>query len=136
MAQGPDRIPRIHHLRQRRRGDGRIRPNPAGDQAGRIPKGGTTLPGGCEFLPKVHQGLQQNHPAPDELVGFFWHKVQKGIYVDRHERPDVRYRQEVFLPAFDDIRPFLVTWDEEGRVIMPQIFLLVKSLWSLLLKYQ
>ena len=38
-----------------------------------------------------------------------------------HERPDVvRYQQEVFLPAFNEIRPFLVTWNEEGQMLMPQ----------------
>ena len=54
-------------------------------------------------------------------LSFSWRKVQKGVYVDRHERPDVvRYRQEVFLPAFNEIRPFLVTWNEEGQMLMPQ----------------
>jgi len=48
-----------------------------------------------------------------ERLGFSWRKVQKGIYV-------VCYRQEVFLPAFEEIRPYLVTWDEEGQMIMPQ----------------
>ncbi len=56
-----------------------------------------------------------------EKLGFSWRKVQKGVYVDGPERSDVvRYRQEVFLPAFEGIRPFLVTWDEEGQMIMPQ----------------
>jgi hypothetical protein len=56
-----------------------------------------------------------------EKLGLSWQKVQKGIYVDGHERSDVtQYRQEVFLPAFERIRPFLVTWDEEGQMIMPQ----------------
>ena len=41
--------------------------------------------------------------------------------MDGHERSDVvGYRQEVFLPAFNEIRPFLVTWNEEGQMIMPQ----------------
>jgi hypothetical protein len=41
--------------------------------------------------------------------------------VDGHERADVvQYRQEVFLPAFEEIRPFLVTWDDEGQIVMPQ----------------
>ena len=45
-------------------------------------------------------------------LGFCWQKVQKRVYVDGNERSDVvRYRQEVFLPAFNEIRPFLVTWD-------------------------
>ena len=56
-----------------------------------------------------------------EKLGFSWRKIQKGVYVDGHERSDVvRYRQEVFLPAFNEIRPYLVTWDEEGQMIMPQ----------------
>lgn len=41
--------------------------------------------------------------------------------MDGHERADVvQYRQEVFLPAFEEIRPFLVTWGEEGRIVMSQ----------------
>ena len=32
----------------------------------------------------------------------------------------VRYQQEVFLLAFNEIRPFLVIWDEEGQMVMPQ----------------
>jgi hypothetical protein len=56
-----------------------------------------------------------------EKLGFSWRKIQKGVYVDGHERSDVvRYRQEVFLPAFNEIRPYLVTWDKEGQMIMPQ----------------
>jgi hypothetical protein len=56
-----------------------------------------------------------------EKLGFSWRRVQKGIYVDGHERADVvQYRQEVFLPAFEEIRAFLVTWDEEGQIVMPQ----------------
>lgn len=54
-------------------------------------------------------------------LGFSWRKVQKGVYMDGHERSDVvQYRQEVFLPAFQEIRTFLVTWNEEGQMIMPQ----------------
>ena len=41
--------------------------------------------------------------------------------MDGHDRSNVvRYRQEVFSPAFNEIRPFLVTWGEEGHMIMPQ----------------
>ena len=41
--------------------------------------------------------------------------------MDGHDRSDVvRYRQEVFSPAFNKIRPFPATWDEEGHMIMPQ----------------
>ena len=54
-------------------------------------------------------------------LGFSWSKVRKGVYIDGHERPGVvKYRQEVFLPAFNKIRPFLVTWDEKGKMFMPQ----------------
>ena len=49
--------------------------------------------------------------------GFSW---RKEVYVDGHERPDVRYRKEVFLPSSTEIRPLLVTWDEEGQMTMPQ----------------
>jgi hypothetical protein len=43
-----------------------------------------------------------------EKLSLSWQKVQKGIYVDGHERSDVtQYRQEVFLLAFERIRPFL-----------------------------
>ena len=41
-------------------------------------------------------------------------------HVDGHERPAVKYRRGVFLPAFGEIRPFLVTWGEEGYMNMSQ----------------
>lgn len=41
--------------------------------------------------------------------------------MDGYERPDVvQYRQEVFLPVFQEIQPVLVTWDEEVQIVMPQ----------------
>ena len=41
--------------------------------------------------------------------------------MDGHERLDVvRYRQEMFLPAYNEIRPFFMIWDEEGQMIIPQ----------------
>ena len=41
--------------------------------------------------------------------------------MDGHKHPGVvRYRQEMILPAFNEIRPFLVTLDEEGQMAMPQ----------------
>ena len=54
-------------------------------------------------------------------LGFCWQKVQEGVYVDGHKRSDVvRYRQEVVLLALNEIRSFLVKWDEEGHMIMSQ----------------
>ena len=50
-----------------------------------------------------------------EKLGFSWRKVQKGVYV---ECPDVRYRQEVFLPAFNEIRPLLLM---TNRPLMPMM---------------
>ena len=42
------------------------------------------------------------------------------VYVDGHERSDVvRYQRDVFLPEFSEIRLFLVTWNEEGQMVMP-----------------
>jgi hypothetical protein len=58
------------------------------------------------------------------MVGESWFLLAKGsegIYVDGHEHSDVVcYRQEVFLPAFQEIQLYLVTQDEEGQMIMPQ----------------
>ena len=41
------------------------------------------------------------------------------MYIDGYEYSDVvGYWQDVFLPVFNKIRPFLVIWDEEGNMIM------------------
>ena len=54
-------------------------------------------------------------------LGFPCSKVWKEVYIDGHAHPDVvKFWQEVFLPAFHKIRPFLVIWDEEEKMIMPQ----------------
>ena len=54
-------------------------------------------------------------------MGFAWDQVKKGVYIDGHERKDVvEYRNNVFLPAFERIRPFLVTWDDKGNLHMPE----------------
>ncbi|RPB20084.1 hypothetical protein L211DRAFT_870918 [Terfezia boudieri ATCC MYA-4762] len=53
-------------------------------------------------------------------LGFQWKDVQKGVYVDGHERDDViAYRQNIFLPQMDEIYSSgsLRQWDEDGKVI-------------------
>ena len=53
-------------------------------------------------------------------LGFFWRKVQKGVYVDEYGLLDVRYWQEVFVPVFNEIRPVFVSWDEKEKMTVPQ----------------
>jgi hypothetical protein len=51
-----------------------------------------------------------------ERNGFRWTKDPKGQFVDGHERDDVvRYRQEIFLPAFADIEARTRKWTQEGQ---------------------
>jgi hypothetical protein len=55
--------------------------------------------------------------------GFEYMEVKKGLFYDGHERPDVvAYRQNVFIPAFDRLRPLLVEYDVKNldvQVVKP-----------------
>lgn len=54
-------------------------------------------------------------------LGLKWTTVRKGVYIDGHERDDVvHYREKTFLPEFQEIRSYMVTWDDQGQMHMPQ----------------
>ena len=51
-------------------------------------------------------------------MGYSWRDVKKGVYIDGHEREDVvKYRQEVFLPALQQVPTRLAKWDDNGNVV-------------------
>ena len=51
-------------------------------------------------------------------MGYTWRQAQKGVYIDGHEREDVvKYRQDVFLPALQEVRARLAKWDSDGNVV-------------------
>ncbi|KAF8593252.1 hypothetical protein BDV93DRAFT_460945 [Ceratobasidium sp. AG-I] len=56
-------------------------------------------------------------------MGYRWKAEPKGQYFDGHERPDVvDYRQNVFIPTWRSLEPFMVTWDDTtGALIQPQL---------------
>jgi hypothetical protein len=46
--------------------------------------------------------------------------VTKGVFIDGHEREDVvKYRQREFIPAIDQLRDYLVTWNSDGEMNLP-----------------
>jgi len=46
--------------------------------------------------------------------------VKKGVFVNGHERNNVvKWRQEVFIPEFEQLYPLLVCWTEDGYMLMP-----------------
>ncbi|GAA5917195.1 hypothetical protein JCM5296_006964, partial [Sporobolomyces johnsonii] len=52
-------------------------------------------------------------------LGYRRHKIQKGLYVDGHERADVlEYRNDVFLPQMAQFEKFMRTYD--GEELIPQ----------------
>ncbi|KAF8424326.1 hypothetical protein EV426DRAFT_716937 [Tirmania nivea] len=56
-------------------------------------------------------------------LGFEFKNVRKGVYIDGHEREDVvRYRQEVFLPAIEQLfHSGLREWVEDSSIILKEI---------------
>ncbi|KAJ2970674.1 hypothetical protein NUW54_g12678 [Trametes sanguinea] len=51
-------------------------------------------------------------------LGFRWRKAPHGQYVDGHEREDVvKYRQEVYLPALNALRPRLRQYNDSGEEV-------------------
>ena len=53
-------------------------------------------------------------------MGFSYHEVKKGVYVDGHEREDVvKYRNDVFLKAWTKASRRFVTFKEDGSWEMP-----------------
>ncbi|CUA72043.1 Son of sevenless homolog 2 [Rhizoctonia solani] len=48
-------------------------------------------------------------------MGYQWRREKRGQYFDGHEREDVvKYRQEVFVPKWKELEPFMPSWDEIG----------------------
>lgn len=55
-------------------------------------------------------------------LGYRYKEVKKGIYKDGHEREDVvTYRQEVFIPALEELKPFMVRWQVADNGILEMI---------------
>ena len=53
-------------------------------------------------------------------MGFSYHEVKKGIYVDGHEREDVaKYRNDIFLRAWTAASRRFVIFNEDGSWVMP-----------------
>ncbi|KAF7336217.1 hypothetical protein MVEN_02169500 [Mycena venus] len=53
--------------------------------------------------------------------GFEYTEVKKGLFYDGHERPDnVDYHQNVFIPAFDALRPYFVEYQVGNLELMVQ----------------
>ncbi|KAI9057198.1 hypothetical protein FKP32DRAFT_1615362 [Trametes sanguinea] len=51
-------------------------------------------------------------------LGYRWQKTPNGQYVDGHEREDVvQYRQDVYLPALNTLRPRLRQYTEDGAEV-------------------
>lgn len=50
------------------------------------------------------------------MLGLSRRKFQEGGYKD----PDVLRYREVFLPVLNEIQAVFVSWDKEGKMIMPQ----------------
>ncbi len=49
-------------------------------------------------------------------LGFRWVKRHWGPFFDGHERPDVvGHRQNMFLPAWFLLWPFMQKWDKDGK---------------------
>ncbi|THH28435.1 hypothetical protein EUX98_g5746, partial [Antrodiella citrinella] len=55
-----------------------------------------------------------------EKLGYRWKPIPSGQYVDGHERKDVvKYRQQVYLPAIDKLRPSLKEYNNDGTEYVP-----------------
>jgi len=55
-------------------------------------------------------------------LGFHWTDVQKGVYIDSHERRHVTEDGVRFLEQLEGLVPYLVEFDEFGR-IKPKVYL-------------
>ncbi|KZT63123.1 hypothetical protein DAEQUDRAFT_680923 [Daedalea quercina L-15889] len=59
-----------------------------------------------------------NRTARHWLIKLGWRRtrLKKGVYMDGHERPDVRkYRDKEFLPRMAEYEKFMVQWVVEGK---------------------
>lgn len=51
-------------------------------------------------------------------LGFDYKEVKKGLFKDGHERQDVvDYRQNVFLPTLEGLKPRFLEWDATGEMV-------------------
>lgn len=54
------------------------------------------------------------------FLGYRWTKLPHGQYVDGHEREDVvQYRQEVYIPIYQQHAQKMRTWDNDGNETSP-----------------
>lgn len=49
-------------------------------------------------------------------LGFEYKEVRKGVFVNGHERPDVVQDRRVFLQRMNELRPYIVEFEEDGRM--------------------
>jgi hypothetical protein len=55
-------------------------------------------------------------------MGFDYKSIRKGVYFDGHERQDVReYRDNVFIPRWNELSMRFVRFNEDGTWEMPQL---------------
>lgn len=53
-------------------------------------------------------------------MGYRWRLEPKGQYFDGHEREDVvYYRQNVFVPRWKALEPFILSWDGDTGLALP-----------------
>lgn len=49
-------------------------------------------------------------------LGFEYKDVKKDVFIDKHERPDVIQDCENFLKVMKELEPYLVEFNEDGRM--------------------
>jgi len=55
-------------------------------------------------------------------MGFDYKTIRKGVYFDGHERQDIReYRDNVFIPRWNELSMRFVRFNEDGTWEMPQL---------------
>jgi hypothetical protein len=50
-------------------------------------------------------------------LGYRYRSVGKDVFVDGHERPDVVEDREFFLKTLEELEPYLVQFDENGKIL-------------------
>lgn len=53
-------------------------------------------------------------------LGYKWQNVQKGVFTDGHERPDVIEYRKTFLADMSALLPYLVEFQEDGSILEKQ----------------
>lgn len=54
-------------------------------------------------------------------LGYNWRDVQKGVFIDGHERPDVTEYRDQFLSEMETLKPYMVEFEEDGSM-KPKIY--------------